>query len=257
MAEAQKNAREILSRELDDDKALDADRLTLLTALNVAEAKAQKIMTLIEGKETAEGTLVAFNNSLDSIRIYLSGIAADYNRVQLQKEKISEMIQDVSKGSAVIAASGLGSSVKSNLLSRISSCLGEASALETEAASLAASQKSFLDAQLISPAVAACNAYLSDPDLKELIGDHAITAEAVYAAATVTDADTSENTEEAGNAVENNNRIVAVTYGDKDSAGNVTAYKTFLLNYNDYAVVVKYGARTYTVQSGGYVVVKH
>lgn len=56
--------------------------------------------------------------------------------------------------------------------------------------------------------------------------------------------------------VVNNNRIVAVTYGDRDAAtGDRTAYKTFILNYNTYAVRVTYNNITYTIPSGGYVVV--
>ncbi len=52
-----------------------------------------------------------------------------------------------------------------------------------------------------------------------------------------------------------NNRIVAVTYGDRDDVtGNKTDYKTFILNYNTYAVVVEYEQVKYTIPSGGYIV---
>ncbi len=52
-----------------------------------------------------------------------------------------------------------------------------------------------------------------------------------------------------------NNQIVVVTYGDRDDAtGNKTSYKTFILNYNTYAVVVEYDNVKYTIPSGGYVV---
>ncbi len=46
-----------------------------------------------------------------------------------------------------------------------------------------------------------------------------------------------------------NNSVVAVTYGT-DTEG---AYKTFILNYNNYAVRVTYNGVVYTVQSRGYV----
>ena len=55
--------------------------------------------------------------------------------------------------------------------------------------------------------------------------------------------------------VVDNNRIVAVTYGDRNATGEKTAYKTFILNYNTYAVRVTYNNITYTIPSGGYVVV--
>ena len=47
-----------------------------------------------------------------------------------------------------------------------------------------------------------------------------------------------------------NNRIVAVTYGE----GN-EAYKTFILNYNSYSVRVNYNGEVYTIESGEYIVV--
>jgi len=52
----------------------------------------------------------------------------------------------------------------------------------------------------------------------------------------------------------NNNNVVSVTYGDVDENGNKVAYKTFILNYNNYAVRVTYKGIVYTVPAGGYVV---
>ena len=62
--------------------------------------------------------------------------------------------------------------------------------------------------------------------------------------------------------VYNNNRVVAVTYGDRylaEDGLNYTKveYKTFLLNYNSYSVRVVYEGITYTIPSGGYVVIEH
>ena len=49
-----------------------------------------------------------------------------------------------------------------------------------------------------------------------------------------------------------NNNVVAVTYGDRATK---TPYKTFLLNYNSYAVRVTYLGIVYTVEAGGYVMI--
>lgn len=49
-----------------------------------------------------------------------------------------------------------------------------------------------------------------------------------------------------------NNNVVAVTYGDRTTK---EAYKTFLLNYNSYAVRVTYLGTVYTVEAGGYVMI--
>lgn len=50
---------------------------------------------------------------------------------------------------------------------------------------------------------------------------------------------------------ESGNNVVAVTYGDSKDA----PYKTFLLNYNSYAVRVTYLGKVYTVAAGGYVMI--
>ena len=59
------------------------------------------------------------------------------------------------------------------------------------------------------------------------------------------------------NAV-NNNHIVVVTYGDRDSETfEKTPYKSIILNYNSYAVRVTYNNTIYTVPSGGYIVIDY
>ena len=70
------------------------------------------------------------------------------------------------------------------------------------------------------------------------------------------------STEEEEEVVEvepaNNNRVVAVTYGDRNTETfEKTPYKTIILNYNSYAVRVTYNGTLYTVPSGGYVVIRY
>jgi hypothetical protein len=55
--------------------------------------------------------------------------------------------------------------------------------------------------------------------------------------------------------VVDNNQIVLVTYGDRDATTHAKqAYKSFILNYNNYAVVVEHEGVVYTIPRGGYVV---
>ena len=55
-----------------------------------------------------------------------------------------------------------------------------------------------------------------------------------------------------------NNKIVLVLYGDRNAVTHEkTASKGFILNYNSYAVRVTYNGITYTVESGGYVVIEN
>lgn len=55
-----------------------------------------------------------------------------------------------------------------------------------------------------------------------------------------------------------NNQIVLVTYGDRDATTHQkTPVKSFILNYNNFTVRVNYNSITYTIPSGGYVVIEY
>ena len=66
-----------------------------------------------------------------------------------------------------------------------------------------------------------------------------------------------ETEDEESRYLSDDGRIVAVTYGDKNSDGSYTAYKTFILNYNNFAVSVEYAGVTYTIPAYGKVIVMH
>ena len=69
--------------------------------------------------------------------------------------------------------------------------------------------------------------------------------------------DSDEEEEEASRYLSDDGRIVSVTYGTKNADGSYSAYKTFILNYNNFSVNVEYGDVTYTIPAYGYVVVMH
>ena len=60
---------------------------------------------------------------------------------------------------------------------------------------------------------------------------------------------------EASRYLSDDGRIVSVTYGDKNADGSYSAYKTFILNYNNFSVSVEYAGVTYTIPAYGYVIV--
>ena len=66
-----------------------------------------------------------------------------------------------------------------------------------------------------------------------------------------------DDDDEASRYLSDDGRIVSVTYGTKNADGSYSAYKTFILNYNNFSVNVKYGDVTYTIPAYGYVVVMH
>ncbi len=61
--------------------------------------------------------------------------------------------------------------------------------------------------------------------------------------------------EETSRYLSDDGRIVSVTYGTKNADGSYSAYKTFVLNYNNFSVNVEYEDVTYTIPAYGYVVV--
>ena len=64
-----------------------------------------------------------------------------------------------------------------------------------------------------------------------------------------------EEEEETSRYLSDDGRIVSVTYGDKNADGSYSAYKTFILNYNNFSVSVEYAGVTYTIPAYGYVIV--
>jgi hypothetical protein len=66
-----------------------------------------------------------------------------------------------------------------------------------------------------------------------------------------------EMDDETSRYLSDDGRIVSVTYGDKNADGSYSAYKTFVLNYNNFSVSVEYDGVTYTIPAYGYVIVMH
>ena len=106
---------------------------------------------------------------------------------------------------------------------------------------------------------------LSDPVLALINADSAVEpidfADLIAAGVYTPPVDEQQNTENTG-AVSTtnfvtNNKVVAVSYGDVDAARNKTYFKTFILNYNNYAVHTAYNGQEYTVPAYGYVVLYH
>ena len=101
-------------------------------------------------------------------------------------------------------------------------------------------------------------------ELKELMiyfvtANTDLTREDVLALGTVvsTAGDDEELDDETSRYLSDDGRIVSVTYGDKNADGSYSAYKTFILNYNNFSVSVEYDGVTYTIPAYGYVIVMH
>ena len=69
-----------------------------------------------------------------------------------------------------------------------------------------------------------------------------------------------EGEDETGKYFVDNKQIVVVSYGDRELVNGTyvkTVTKTFILNYNNFAVRVEYDGSTYTIPRGGYIVLDY
>ena len=66
-----------------------------------------------------------------------------------------------------------------------------------------------------------------------------------------------EEKEDSSKYLSDDGRIVAVTYGSANSEGGYDAYRTFVLNYNNFSVSVVYDGIQYTIPAFSYVVVDY
>ena len=72
--------------------------------------------------------------------------------------------------------------------------------------------------------------------------------------------DQGDDDDDSGKYFVDNKRIVVVSYGDRELTNGAfvkTVTKTFILNYNNFAVRVEYDGNTYTIPGNGYVVLDY
>ena len=134
---------------------------------------------------------------------------------------------------------------------------GAAEELILDAQKCAEDTASYLSA--IEEQVQICQSYVATIYEKAAAGN--ITKEEIDEYLITDEEEKEEEVEEEVNPyLINNGNIVAVTYGDKDGL-TVTPYKTFILNYNNFAVTVNYDvdgvAKVYTIPANEYVVIQH
>ena len=250
-------------------------------------------MTL--GEADIEKMQEMFPEALDAMQSYINtvknqaaGVYKCYEEQKILLKKIYAVIENVEAASAVIENSDLSEDVKKNLVGHIAVCLDEAKAMIPGAEALVdvhvdlmdnTKSTSVINIALTAPdAVAAIDSKETEwspfvSHLKDIYDGYEIdgvfyegctyfTAEDVLAAVRLDEEDVED--EEVEDSIfdryhVDNNQIVAVTYGDRDfnTYGVKTAYKTFILNYNTFAVFVEYDNVKYTIPSGGYVVINH
>ena len=233
--------------------------------------------------------------AIEEMQAYINSVknlAADvykcYEEQKLLIQDVYAVIAKVEMASDVIESSDMSDEVKQNLKGHIALCLEEAKALVPTAEALVDVHLGLMDdtnsKSVINVALTCVDAvnkvqsseteympyvsYVMDAYDGYYVGEEYFegcvyfTAEDVLAAVRLDEED-DEEVEEEDKVFDkyhvDNNQIVAVTYGERDynSCDVKTAYKTFILNYNTFAVFVEYNNVKYTIPSGGYVVLYH
>ena len=222
--------------------------------------------------------------ALDLMQAHIAAIkntAADvYEKHAEQKALLQDVytvIQNAKASVDIIKNSDLSDEVKANLTDYMKQCIVDAEACVADAEALVDIHIGLItpDAEGISPVIKASMACsesidkletkysLWEPFQADIKASYAnvvfFTAKDVLDSIVIDDGKNDETTDEEVDKYDkyhvDNNKIVVVTYGDRDEKTGVkTAYKTFILNYNTFSVVVEYDNVKYTIPSGGYVV---
>ena len=251
-------------------------------AMSLGEADIEKLQAMLP--EALEG----MQSYINGVKNQAANVYKCYEEQKLLIQKVYKVIEKVEAASDVIEGSDLSDEVKANLTGYIAVCLEEAKKLVPEAEALVDVHVGLMDdskedsvinkALTVSDAVAAVDSKETEwspflPYVKDIYDGYYVdgtfyegvtyfTAEDILAAVRL-DEESDGTVEEEESIFDryhvDNNKIVAVTYGDRDfnTYGVKTAYKTFILNYNTFAVFVEYDNVKYTIPSGGYVVIYH
>ena len=214
---------------------------------------------------------------INAIKNTAADVYEKYAEQQKLLKDVYAVIEEAKASIEIIRNSDLSAEVKANLISYMEQCVVDAEACVVDAENLVDVRLDLItnDAEGLSPVMKAalvCSDSITQLDTKYALWvDIAVYVKESYsgavffAAQDILDSiviDDGEDDEDSDEEVEvydkyhvDNNKIVVVTYGDRDEKTGVkTAYKTFILNYNTFAVVVEYENVKYTIPSGGYVV---
>ncbi|MBQ7346730.1 MAG: hypothetical protein IJW55_02135 [Clostridia bacterium] len=224
---------------------------------------------------------------LNTIRSLASGILKQYNQLVALKAEGDALIAELDNAKAVVEASDIDADTKTKMMAKIDaykkSAQEEFASAEQELQKNSSLVTEGSDDYVVTKAMTALEellALMNDTEsesyedyqllLQVLTDNNAIfTAEGIIAAGQLdTETEDTEGDTDADVVYDkhrvDNNQIVVVTYGDRDDTTHAKTYvKSFILNYNNFSVIVDYEdpttgvVTTYTIPSGGYVVIEH
>ncbi len=220
----------------------------------------------IEGA-IAKPAIDALKIQITATKNYAINVLNAYEKLKQQKVKIDAILEEIYAAEAILENSTtLSAEVKEAMLNKLRTDFIPAA--EAAASTVDSVLNLYLDyvkddtndASAVKNAMAIFPILNADEILSELCKDEVYTAEQIREAVVVEEDDSTSGDEETEAAEENkylvdNNQIVVVTYGDRDYKDtDPVAYKSFILNYNNFAVKVVFQGKSYTIPSGGYIV---
>ena len=212
-----------------------------------------------------------------SMKTTVVNIIKNFNDLESQRTQANQIITDLQKAKDVVMNSNAlkDENVKEQMAYQIDAYKAEAETLlpaVTEQSEWAEKNGMLKDAILentvktVNEALTPSGQLALDPQnvekIRAIVKDYMLTADDIEEEASLgneTDKNTEEDTDNGStHHVVDNNQVVLVTYGDRDAATyEKTPHKSFILNYNNFAVRVTYDEKVYTIPAGGYVVIYH
>ena len=278
-------------KQLNADMELDAKSLASMTSEETFKGYVESALELMRVRydndgnpidplpaEQAAASLIA---QINAVRNLAADILRQHETIKKLKADGDKLLLDVAAAKTVISESDLDATVKQNMMNSIDEYLADATDLfnngnltykkaEDYVAQNVAMVTSGDDKYIVPVALACLDLITSEnadeeTDLRAACAPHFFDEAALLEQGKLVEDDTNVGGGNTGNTEENvenkkadNNQIVIVTYGDRDATTHAkTAYKSFILNYNNYSVIVEYNGVVYTIPSGGYVVLYH
>ena len=213
------------------------------------------------------------NSQIGSIRTLAVNILKSYALLDTYYAEIGSTLKNVQAAKKVIEnADTLSEEVRKKMAAEIANYYTEAAKLLTPAEkelNRIETEQGFTADDIIALAVGSMDKVtvgeITDLEerFKEACKDYVFDEEILKEMSKQKDDETESGETGDGETADNkyvvdNNQVVLVTYGDradKSEGFKKTPCKSFILNYNTFAVRVTYENKTYTIPSGGYVVI--
>ncbi len=211
---------------------------------------------------------------LANAKTYTASIMIAFDKLDAKKEEALALYDQIDAAIELISETdALSAEAKEKMVAEMENYRDEADALWTRvevALRLAGTREETTNTAItralaiLDGLVIAGNYAEADEPFQAVIKPHRYTTEDIYQLAErlreEAGIEEEEETEEDTDTqyAMTQNQIVVVTYGDRDpDTHEKTAYKSFILNYNNFTVKVVYDGVAYTIPSGGYVVIQH